>query len=67
MILKEFLPLIRTDECISIYDPLTNVYLSHEKYKEDYVGEYDNCMITGITTNLSQNYHPVLEIEIFTQ
>ena len=36
MILKDFLELVRTDECISIYDPLTNVYLSHEKYKEDY-------------------------------
>lgn len=67
MILKEFLKLVRTDECISIYDPLTNVYLSHEKYKEDYKGEYDSCMVTGITTNLTQGYNPVLEIEIFAQ
>ena len=67
MILKDFLELIRTDECISIYDPLTTVYLSHEKFKEDYNGEYDNCMVTGITTNIDQGYNPVLEIEIFAQ
>ena len=67
MTLKDFLQLIRTDECISIYDPLTNVYLSHEKYKEDYKGEYDNCEVTGISTNLTQGYHSVLEIEIFAQ
>lgn len=67
MILGEFLKLIRTDECISVYDSLTNVYLSHEKYKEDYNGEYDNCVVTGITTNLDQGYNPVLEIEIFAQ
>ena len=67
MILGEFLKLIRADECISIYDPLTNVYLSHEKYKEDYNGEYDNCVVTGISTNLDNGYNPVLEIEIFAQ
>ena len=67
MTLKEFLQLVRTDECISIYDPLTNVYISREKFKDDYRGEYDSCVITGITTNLSQGYNPVLEIEIFTQ
>lgn len=67
MVLKDFLELVRTDECISIYDPLTNVYLSHEKYKEDYKGEYDNCIVTAISTNLTQGNYPVLEIEIFTQ
>lgn len=67
MTLKEFLKLVRTDECISIYDPLTNVYLSHEKFKENYNGEYDSCVVTGITTNLDQGYNPVLEIEIFAQ
>ena len=67
MILKDFLELVRTDECISIYDPLTNVYLSHEKYKEDYKGEYDNCEVTAVTTNLTSGYYSVLEIEIFAQ
>lgn len=67
MTLKEFLKLVRTDECVSIYDPLTNVYLSHEKFKEDYKGEYDNCEVTCVTTNLTQGYNTVLEIEIFAQ
>ena len=67
MTLKDFLELVRTDECISIYEPLTNVYLSYEKYKEDYKGEYDNCVVTAVTTNLTQGYHSVLEIEIFAQ
>lgn len=67
MTLKNFLKLIRTDELISIYDPLTNLYLSHEKIKEDYHGEYDNCVVTGIETNLSQGGYPVIEIEIFAQ
>ena len=67
MRLKDFLELIRTDECISIYDPLTNVYISHEKFKEDYKGEYDNCIVTGVTTDLDQGYNPVLEIHIFAQ
>lgn len=67
MTLKDFLRLIRTDEAISIYDPLTNVYLLHEKFKEDYKGEYDNCVVTGVTTNLTQGGYPVLEIEIFAQ
>jgi hypothetical protein len=67
MRLKDFLELIRTDECISIYDPLTNVYLSHEKFKEDYKGEYDNCIVTCVTTDLDQGYNPVLEIQIFAQ
>ena len=67
MTLKEFLKLVRTDECISIYDPLTNVYLSHEKYKEDYKGKYDNCEVTGIETNLTQGYNSALEIHIFAQ
>ena len=67
MILKDFLELVRADECISIYDPLTNLYLSHEKIKEDYNGEYDNCEVTGIETNLTQSYYPVLEIYIFAQ
>ena len=67
MKLKELIALIRTDECVSIYDPLTNVYIYHEKYKEDYKGEYDNCVVTAVTTNLNQGYYPVLEIEIFAQ
>ena len=67
MVLRDLLKLIRTDECISIYDPLINVYLSHEKYKEDYKGEYDNCVVTAITTNQTQGYYPVLEIEIYAQ
>lgn len=67
MILKECLKLIRTDESISIYDPLTNLYLSHEKFKEDYNGEYDNCKITGVETNLTSSGYPVLEIHIFAQ
>lgn len=67
MILGEFLKLIRTDEYISIYDPLTNVYLCHEQFKENYNGEYDNCMVTGVATNLDQGYNSVLEIEIFAQ
>lgn len=65
MTLKEFLKLVRTDECISIYDPLTNVYLSHEKFKENYNGEYDNCEVTGVETNLTQGGYSVLEINIF--
>ena len=67
MILKDFLELIRTDEIISIYDPLTNVYLSHEKFKEDCRGEYDNCVVTAVTTNLTQGGYSALEIEIFAQ
>ena len=67
MRLKDFLELIRTDECISIYDPLTNVYLSHEKFKEDYKGEYDNCIVTGVTIDLDQGDNTVLEIQIFAQ
>lgn len=67
MTLKNFLKLIRTDEIISIYDPLTNVYLSHEKIKEDYNGEYDKCVVTGVTMNTTQGNCPVLEIEIFAQ
>lgn len=67
MVLKDFLKLVKIDEVISIYDPLTNVYLSHEKFKQDYKGEYDQCVVTGVTTNLDQGYNAVLEIEIFTQ
>lgn len=67
MTLKNFLKLVPMDEMISIYDPLTNVYLSHEQCKEDYKGEYDNCMVTGVNTNLTEGYNAVLEIEIFAQ
>lgn len=67
MVLGEFLKMIRTDECFSIYNSLTNVYLLYKKYKEDYNGKYDSCVVTGITTNLGQNYTPILEIEIFVQ
>lgn len=67
MNLKDFLKLVKMDDIISIYDPLTNVYISHEHFKEDYNGEYDDCVVTGVTTNISQGYHPVLEIEIFAQ
>lgn len=67
MTLKNFLKLIPMDEMISIYDPITNVYLLHEKFKEDYKGEYDNCMVTGVNTNLTEGYNAVLEIEIFAQ
>ena len=67
MTLKNFLKLVRADEEISIYDPITNVYLTHEKLKEDYNGEYDNREVTGVSTNLDQGYNPVLEIEIWAQ
>ena len=64
MTLKEFFELIRSDECISIYDVQENVYLFHEICKGDYHGEYDNCIVARLTTNTTQFYYPVLEVEV---
>lgn len=64
MRLKDFFELIRSDECISIYDVHRNVYLFNEICKHDYHGEYDNCVVTGLTTNTTSFYYPVLEVEI---
>ena len=68
MILKDILTLINDNtDMISLYDPLTNLYLTFEQVKQDYDGAYDNCVVTGISLNLGSGYNPVLEIYILSQ
>lgn len=62
MRLKEFLELIRTDEIISIYDPIENQFFQKEIYKEDVVEKYLHYKVIGINTNYD---NAVLEIDIF--
>jgi radical SAM superfamily enzyme len=66
MTLKNFLKLVRADELINLYDPITNVYISCSKLKEEYKGQYDQCKVVGVNTNVDDGDNAVLEIDIWT-
>ena len=63
--LKEFLELIRTDEIITIYDPIENQYYQEEICKENVEEKYLHYKVIGVNTNYDDSYNAVLEIDVF--
>lgn len=64
MTLKDFLRLVREDEIVSIYSPAKNIYMQYETCKSEYDSKYDNCIVIGVETNLTDGYNAVLEINV---
>lgn len=67
MLLKEFLKLIRTDEIISIYDPLTNQYCQIETDKANVKEEYLGCKVVEVGANFTYGNNTMLDIDVVRQ
>lgn len=62
--LKDFLKLVSEHELINLYIPSRNVYVQLETIKLDYDRNYENYIVLGVETNLTNGYNSVLELNI---
>ena len=62
--LKDFLKLVPEHELINLYIPSRNVYVQLETIKLDYDRSYENYIVFGVETNLTNGYNSVLELNI---